>query len=101
MDEGLTRYIGVSNFNLQQVEDLLAQARVKPVVNQVELHPLLSQRKLVGTCLRKVSRPAPARSPFLCTEQGGTQAGGHAPWQAEGQCDLKQAAVLVRPYLQR
>eukprot|EP00891_Asterochloris_glomerata_P008518 jgi/Astpho2/8518/gw1.00125.50.1_t len=52
-DEGLVRYIGVSNFNLQQVEDLLAQARVKPVVNQVELHPLLSQRKLVGTCLRK------------------------------------------------
>ena len=58
VDEGLVCHIGVSNFNLQQVEDLLAQARVKPVVNQVELHPLLSQRKLVGTCLRKVSVPA-------------------------------------------
>ena len=29
--------------------------RLSPqVVNQVELHPLLSQRKLVGTCARKV-----------------------------------------------
>lgn len=36
-----------------QVEDLLAVARVRPVVNQVELHPLLAQRKLVGVCLRK------------------------------------------------
>lgn len=37
-----------------QVEALLAAASIKPVVNQVELHPLLAQRKLVGTCLRKV-----------------------------------------------
>jgi diketogulonate reductase-like aldo/keto reductase len=38
---------------LPQVEELLAFARVKPVVNQVELHPHLAQRKLVGVCYRK------------------------------------------------
>jgi len=37
-----------------QVEELLEYARVRPVANQVELHPLLAQRKLVGVCLRKV-----------------------------------------------
>lgn len=36
-----------------QVEELLAFARIRPVVNQVELHPLCAQRKLVGVCLRK------------------------------------------------
>ena len=37
-----------------QVEELLEYARIRPVANQVELHPLLAQRKLVGVCLRKV-----------------------------------------------
>jgi len=51
--EGKVNHLGVSNFSLAQVEKLLEVAKVKPVVNQVELHPLLAQRKLVGTCLRK------------------------------------------------
>lgn len=53
VDDGLTRAIGVANFSLKQVEELLAFCRIKPCINQVELHPLLAQRKLVGTCLRK------------------------------------------------
>lgn len=52
--EGKAKHIGVSNFSLAQVEKLLETASIKPVVNQIELHPLLAQRKLVGTCLRKV-----------------------------------------------
>ena len=36
------------------MEETLSYARIKPVVNQVELHPLLAQRKLVGVCLRNV-----------------------------------------------
>ena len=54
VDAGLARTIGVSNFNISEVEHLLSKARIPPAVNQVELHPLLSQRKLVGTCTRKV-----------------------------------------------
>lgn len=53
VDDGLARHIGVSNFSLRQIEEVLGYARIKPVVNQVELHPLLAQRKLVGVCLRK------------------------------------------------
>lgn len=52
VNEGLVRYLGVSNFGLTQLEGLLGWAKIKPVVNQVELHPLLPQRKLVGVCAR-------------------------------------------------
>ena len=54
VDDGLVKHIGVSNFSVKQVEGLLETARIKPVINQVELHPLLAQRKLVGVCARKV-----------------------------------------------
>lgn len=50
---GLVRSIGVSNFNSEQLDRLLAVARVKPVNNQVEVHPLLNQRKLIEFCARR------------------------------------------------
>ena len=54
VDEGAARAIGVSNFSERQLGRLCGAARIKPAVNQVELHPLLSQRRLVGACARKV-----------------------------------------------
>lgn len=63
VDEGHVRNLGVSNFGLSQIEDLLSWARIKPVVNQVELHPFLPQRKLIGGMLRKV-RATAGPSPF-------------------------------------
>ena len=44
--EGKIRSIGVSNFQIHHIEDLMLDAKVKPMVNQVELHPLLSQVEL-------------------------------------------------------
>lgn len=38
-----------------QVEDLASWARIQPVCNQVELHPMLAQRRLVEGCRRLVS----------------------------------------------
>ena len=54
VDDGLVKHLGVSNFSLKQVEELLEHARIKPVANQIELHPFLAQRKMVGVCARKV-----------------------------------------------
>ncbi|XP_019628788.1 PREDICTED: alcohol dehydrogenase [NADP(+)]-like [Branchiostoma belcheri] len=51
-DEGLAKSIGVSNFNSQQLERLLQNCRIKPAVNQVELHPYLAQQELVDFCKR-------------------------------------------------
>lgn len=54
VDEGCAKTIGVSNFSERQLGRLCGSARIKPAVNQIELHPLLSQRRLVGACARKV-----------------------------------------------
>ncbi|MBP2111071.1 aldo/keto reductase [Paenibacillus silagei] len=48
--DGKVRAIGVSNFQIDHLEDLLADATVKPMVNQVELHPLLNQQELREYC---------------------------------------------------
>ena len=41
--DGKIKAIGVSNFQISHLETLLAEARVVPAINQVELHPRLSQ----------------------------------------------------------
>ncbi|MEK4433462.1 MULTISPECIES: aldo/keto reductase [Paenibacillus] len=48
--EGRIRAIGVSNFQIHHLEDLMTDATVKPAVNQVELHPLLIQSELRDYC---------------------------------------------------
>lgn len=46
VDDGLVKSIGISNFSKAQTERLLANARIKPVTNQVEGHLYLTQIKL-------------------------------------------------------
>jgi len=48
--KGLVKAIGVSNFNIPQLQELLHFAKVKPCVVQVELHPYLPQKELVNFC---------------------------------------------------
>ncbi len=48
VDAGLIKSIGVSNANITAILDLMAYARIKPVANQIELHPYLVQKDLVG-----------------------------------------------------
>ncbi|XP_055692066.1 aldo-keto reductase family 1 member B1-like [Lutzomyia longipalpis] len=50
---GLTRSIGLSNFNIRQVERVLASATVKPVMNQIEYHPYLHDKELSQFCRSK------------------------------------------------
>ena len=38
--------IGVSNFNTEHLEALLAQVSIKPVINQIEFHPYLTHSQL-------------------------------------------------------
>lgn len=49
-NQGRVKSIGVSNFQIHHLEDLLKEASVKPVINQVEFHPRLTQKELLAYC---------------------------------------------------
>ncbi|AKP76034.1 putative oxidoreductase YtbE [Priestia megaterium Q3] len=44
------RAVGVSNFQIHHLEDLMKDGEVKPVINQVEYHPRLTQKELHAFC---------------------------------------------------
>lgn len=46
--DGRIRTIGVSNFNRHHLEDLLEYAQIKPVINQIEVHPLMTQEENIA-----------------------------------------------------
>jgi len=47
VEAGLTKAIGLSNFNSEQIKLIMAEGTVKPAVLQVEIHPFFSNDKLV------------------------------------------------------
>lgn len=53
--KGKVRSIGVSNFTVEKVEELLKTATIPPAANQIEAHPYLLQPKLTEYLKEKVS----------------------------------------------
>ncbi len=51
--DGRVRAIGVSNFHVHHLEDLISDAEIKPMVNQVEFHPHLTQNELRDYCKKE------------------------------------------------
>jgi diketogulonate reductase-like aldo/keto reductase len=52
LSDGKARAIGVSNYTVAHLEELLATATVPPAVNQVEFNPFLHQQELLAFCQR-------------------------------------------------
>lgn len=50
---GKTKAIGVCNFTVNKLQDLLSKTKVVPAVNQIEAHPYLQQPALVEFCKSK------------------------------------------------
>lgn len=50
VDGKLTRHIGVSNFSIEAIEKLNDGARIRPEMNQIEIHPYMQQDRLVDYC---------------------------------------------------
>ena len=49
-DEGKARAIGVSNFEIHHLMELMSHAKIVPVMNQIECHPYLNQRMVRAFC---------------------------------------------------
>lgn len=50
VDQGLVKHIGVSNFSVKKMKDLLTYARIKPAVNQIEVHPYFRNDYNIDWC---------------------------------------------------
>lgn len=46
--QGKVKSLGVSNFNRHHLEDLLSYAEIRPVINQIEVHPLMTQEENIA-----------------------------------------------------
>lgn len=47
---GKAKAIGVANYSVQYLKELLPSAKVVPAVNQIENHPLLPQQEIIDFC---------------------------------------------------
>lgn len=73
--DGRIKAIGVSNFQIHHLKHLMKETETKPMINQVEYHPRLTQKELLA----------------FCTEQG---------IQLEAWSPLMQGQLLDHPVLQ-
>jgi len=98
--DGYVRAIGVSNFHIHHLEELRKVSEIVPAVNQVEFHPLLTQRDLLTYC-RDHKIQMEAWSPLmqgnldhpLLTELA--QKYGKSPAQIVIRWDLDQKVVTI------
>ncbi|KAK9712636.1 Aldo/keto reductase family [Popillia japonica] len=52
VDAGRTKTIGVSNFSVKKIDNILKNCRIKPANNQVEMHVYFQQKELVDFCTK-------------------------------------------------
>ena len=53
VEDGLAKHIGVSNFSVKKLKELITNSGIQPEMNQIELHPLLQQKKMLDFCKAK------------------------------------------------
>lgn len=64
VEQGLVRSIGVSNCPVVTLMEIFTYAKVKPAVNQIELHPLLVQKEAVDFQRNKLGVQVTAYAPL-------------------------------------
>lgn len=96
--EGKAKTIGVSNFNPHHLDRLLEKAKVVPAVNQIEMHPYLTQEKVLEYCVDK-GIAVEAWSPL--GGQGNDVMGDPVLKDLSARHGKTPAQVIVRWHLQR
>ena len=61
---GLTKSIGVSNCGIQLMLDIFTYAKIKPAVNQIEVHPYLAQIEAIEFQQKKLGVQVEAYAPL-------------------------------------
>lgn len=98
--EGRVRAIGVSNFQVHHLQDVLDKYPTVPAVNQVELHPRLAQKELRAFC-RAHGIQIEAWSPLMQGRldipvlEGIAEKYGKTPAQAVIRWDLQSGIVTI------
>ncbi|KAG6451567.1 hypothetical protein O3G_MSEX007227 [Manduca sexta] len=88
---GLTKAIGVSNFNLKQLKRVLEEGTVKPAAIQIEIHPLNVQKELVEYAQAQ-SLVVMGYSPF------GSLVARHGQWSAGPRVNDTTLASIAEKY---
>jgi diketogulonate reductase-like aldo/keto reductase len=68
VESGKARAIGVSNYTIPLLTQLLSLAKIPPAVNQIEIHPFLPNQQLIDFCRSKGVVPV-AYSPLGSQDQ--------------------------------
>ena len=89
--QGKVRSIGVSNFNRHHLDDLLSYAEIRPVIDQIEVHPLMTQEENIAYN-HHLGIEVEAWGPF---GQGDIDVVGHPLLQSLAQKYQKTASQIV------
>ena len=104
--KGKTKSIGLSNFNIQQVKDVLAACKIRPVCNQFEIHPNLHNNEWVDFC-KKENLAVVAYAPLGSADRPWLKEGEPVPLKSEAIATLAKkynktpAQVILRWLIQR
>ena len=98
---GRAKAIGVSNFQVHHLEDLLPDSQIIPAVNQIEFHPFLIQPELLKFCQEhkiQVEAWSPLMQGQIITEQAVQNLAGKyhkTPAQIVLRWDLQHEVVTI------
>jgi diketogulonate reductase-like aldo/keto reductase len=85
--KNLTKSIGVSNCTLPVLVDILTYAEIKPVNNQIELHPYVVQKEMVDYTGKNLKVTSTAYAPL-----------GAAAWPYKKE-EFKKLNLLTEPVI--
>ena len=106
VNQGKSKSIGISNFNIEQIKEILGMCKIRPVCNQFEVNPLLQNNELVDYC-QSENIAVVAYAPLGAPDRGWSQQGDPIPLEDPVILDMAKrynktpAQIILRWIVQR